>query len=484
MVLLSELVYAQNQNSVWCFGDSALIDFSDTSNIIVGTCGLDSRGSCVSISNNNGELLFSAATRAGFGNFTGRVFDAQNSLMSNGDAIAGEGWYNELIIVPNPINDSTYYLFSLGVTSFYGVYYSIIDMKLNNGLGDVTVKNVQLQSFPLVDCLNAVKHGNGRDWWVIFRRDPQFNPSNEFLTYLITPSGISNYTQQNVGGPIYSNNADIAFSHSGNKVAVTSYNGLIEILNFDRCTGQLTLQHHIQTGVLVSPTPALCSVAFSPDESKLYISNCDTSTYLFQYDLNAANIATSKDTLWTISSPKYVGGGLKLAPDNKIYMSSWYDNQLMFPYPYPDSVYNVFNMNLSVINQPDSLGTACNFQPYSFYLGGKRTYLGLPNNPDYELGALTGSICDTLTSVKEITEQNAINIFPNPFFNKIAFQYQQHSSTKIKEATIFNSMGEIVFEKKVAQTLYELDLSFLPNGVYFLTIHTEKSTIAKKLVKL
>ncbi|MBL0341878.1 MAG: hypothetical protein IPP71_13625 [Bacteroidetes bacterium] len=58
-----------------------------------------------------------------------------------------------------------------------------------------------------------------------------------------------------------------------------------------------------------------------------------------------------------------------------------------FPYPYPD-IYNMYNMNLSVINQPDSLGATCDFQPYSFYLGGKRTYVGLPNNPDYELGPL------------------------------------------------------------------------------------------------
>jgi len=390
---------SQNRNSVWCFGDSAGIDFSSGIPVTFSSS-VDGRGSCVSIADSNGQLLFYAATMRAYASNTEMatfVFDRNHDIMLNGDSIVGRLWYQELVIIPNPANDSTYYLFSISITDTFGIVYSVIDMRLNNGLGAVTVKNVQLQSFPLVDCLNAVKHGNGRDWWVIFRRDPQFNPSNEFLTYLINPSGISNYTQQNVGGPIYSNNADIAFSHSGNKVAVTSYNGLIEILNFDRCTGQLTLQHHIQTGVLVSPTPALWSVAFSPDESKLYISNCDTTTYLFQYDLNAANIATSKDTLWTISSPKYVGGGLKLAPDNKIYMSSWYDNQLMFPYPYPDTVYNMYNMNLSVINQPDSLGSACDFQPYSFYLGGKRTYLGLPNNPDYELGAVTGSACDTLT---------------------------------------------------------------------------------------
>ncbi|MBK9637018.1 MAG: hypothetical protein IPO63_04080 [Bacteroidetes bacterium] len=67
-------------------------------------------------------------------------------------------------------------------------------------------------------------------------------------------------------------------------------------------------------------------------------------------------------------------------------------------------MFNYINSNLSVINQPDSLGLACDFQPFSFYLGGARTYYGLPNNPDYELGAWVGSPCDTLTV--GITENN------------------------------------------------------------------------------
>ncbi|MBK7964588.1 MAG: hypothetical protein IPK10_04335 [Bacteroidetes bacterium] len=49
------------------------------------------------------------------------------------------------------------------------------------------------------------------------------------------------------------------------------------------------------------------------------------------------------------------------------------------------------NSNLSVINFPDSLGSSCDFQPYSFYLGGHKAYNGLPNNPNYELDTLHGS---------------------------------------------------------------------------------------------
>src|SRR5207244_1640523 len=62
---------------------------------------------------------------------------------------------------------------------------------------------------------------------------------------------------------------------------------------------------------------------------------------------------------------------------------------------------------------PDSLGASCNFQPYSFYLAGKRTYWGLPNNPNYSMLALGGTICDSLP-----TEINEPPVFDKPSDNK------------------------------------------------------------------
>ncbi|MBK8846993.1 MAG: hypothetical protein IPO27_10775 [Bacteroidetes bacterium] len=78
-------------------------------------------------------------------------------------------------------------------------------------------------------------------------------------------------------------------------------------------------------------------------------------------------------------------------------------------YPYQDSMRNYINENLSVINEPDSLGAKCDYQPFSFYLGGKRTYYGLPNNPNYELGPLLGSACDTLSASMQYTPKSAIS---------------------------------------------------------------------------
>lgn len=64
--------------------------------------------------------------------------------MLNGDSLIGDGWFNEYIILPKNEAAKTFYVFTLGVTSFDGLWYSVIDMNLNNGLGMVTDKNVSL----------------------------------------------------------------------------------------------------------------------------------------------------------------------------------------------------------------------------------------------------------------------------------------------------------------------------------------------------
>ena len=62
-------------------------------------------------------------------------------------------------------------------------------------------------------------------------------------------------------------------------------------------------------------------------------------------------------------------------------------------------MYHPVNTRTGVlINDPDALGTACKYVRYGHYLGGTRTYLGLPNNPDYSLGPVAGLICDSLTT--------------------------------------------------------------------------------------
>ncbi|MBL0070650.1 MAG: T9SS type A sorting domain-containing protein [Bacteroidetes bacterium] len=484
---------SQNRNSIWCFGDSAAIDFSSGIATPISS-GMDGRGSCATIANESGDLLFYAATMPAYSTtlaYSTFIFDQNHNIMLNGDSIFGKGWYQELVIVPNPANDSTYYLFSIGVTgNDFGLKYSIIDMRLNGGLGAVTVKNVQLQSFAMVDCMNAVKHGNGRDWWLIFRKSdfPTFTSNNDFYSYLITPNGIQNFSVQSIGEQNRTNLGNIKFSSHGDKMVFSSIADVVELFDFDRCTGLLSNPITIEEDPGMAPYLLTWSCEFSPDASKLYVTASPSSTVLFQYNLNAPNITSSKQTLWSISFPQDAGGGLKRAPDNKIYLSTIYYNGINTPYPYPDSIYNTYNMNLSVINHPDRLGASCDFQPWSFYLGGKRTYIGLPNNPDYELPALAGSPCDTLVGVSEISfqeEQSNLYVYYSPQWQTAFINANQLKGTSSK-LQVFDVIGNLVFEEstKFYPPYYtkNLNCTSLAKGMYVVTLEAGGQRLVKKFV--
>ena len=182
------------RNANWCFGDSAGIDFNSPSNPVFFTNSVVSRGTAVSISDYNGELQFYSFTVSGSGQvYSGRLFNKNDVEMLNGDSLAGTGWYHEMVILPDPADDSLFYLFSIGVSFPYGLKYSKIDLRGDNGLGEVVQKNVSLvDSMFIMDGLTAIKHGNGRDWWLVCR--PYVNPGpvywNSWYTYLITPNGI------------------------------------------------------------------------------------------------------------------------------------------------------------------------------------------------------------------------------------------------------------------------------------------------------
>lgn len=258
-LFISTGLFAQNQNTVWCFGDSAGIDFGSGSAIPFES-GMDGRGSCVSIADPGGNLLFYAATMYAYStssSFGAFIFNANHEVMENGDSIFGQGWYQEIVIIPHPRNDSTYYLFSIGVTSSSpGLRYSLIDMRLNGGLGKVVFKNSQLQSFAQVDCINAVKHGNGRDWWLLFRKsDAPTSSNNDWYSYLINPDSIQNFQIQSIGEQNRTGGAHTTFNSNGNKLVFSNWVGVLELFDFDRCSGILSNPVTIETDPGSSPTP-------------------------------------------------------------------------------------------------------------------------------------------------------------------------------------------------------------------------------------
>ncbi|MBL0050575.1 MAG: hypothetical protein IPP29_03160 [Bacteroidetes bacterium] len=78
---------------------------------------------------------------------------------------------------------------------------------------------------------------------------------------------------------------------------------MLEIYDFDRCTGVISNPVNIHPEKTQGPWPQRWSSAFSPSDSLLYVTQiaafAPDSCYLKQYNLTTTNIATSAHTLWT-----------------------------------------------------------------------------------------------------------------------------------------------------------------------------------------
>ncbi|MBK7967234.1 MAG: hypothetical protein IPK10_19460 [Bacteroidetes bacterium] len=141
-ILYSYTSRAQSRNAIWCFGDSAGIDFTVPSNPQPYFSAMRSRGTAVSICDTLGQLLFYAHTgdTSNPVNLQGNIKNKLHLMMENGDSIIGISWYQEMVIIPFPNDNQKYYIFTNDGSITYNTYYSIIDLSFNNGMGRVIQK--------------------------------------------------------------------------------------------------------------------------------------------------------------------------------------------------------------------------------------------------------------------------------------------------------------------------------------------------------
>jgi hypothetical protein len=423
----------------------------------------------------------------------GAVYDKNHSVMQNGLYIRTGGWYQEMVILPDPVGNNQFYLFGAGVTTNGnpGVSYSKIDLNQNGGLGAVTMKNVMVDPLPINDGLKAIRHGNGRDWWLLYKHSDFL--SDTIQTLLITPNGVFGRPPQKIGAMVESSAYRFSINSEGTLVAATSTYGRLELFDFDRCTGLFSNYQIIRQ---VSSPPSddkdnFWTSEFSSNGRFLYVATANYTCYLFQFDLQATNIFSSRVLLDSSDVPLAPASALKRGPDNKIYRSIAWNDGLTFNYPYNDSAYNIYNTHLSVINSPNSAGLACDYQPFSVYLPNCRTYLGLPNNPDYSLGAVIGSPCDTLSIglyENETEEQDNLVIVSNPFHSRFKVSLKKGNFPSQVSYHVYNLQGQILKQGKLMNQFENyIELENATPGMYLLQIEmgreASRKVFRKKIVK-
>lgn len=468
----SQTVFSQGRGNTWCFGDSVTLSMQNGNFVNLPLCNLHSIESSTSISDTNGNLLFYSG---GFINSAWgyiNIYDSSHQLMQNGDSIMGEGTVtNGLIILPFPNDTTKYYLFSR-ISTFgfdYHLYYSVIDINLNGGLGAVIQKNILLyDQQEISEKLAAVKHGNGTDWWLVTHQFSFATDLDSFSVFLITSTGILGPFNQSIGSA-YSHSlpysgfyGEIQFSNDGSKLVAVGEN-IIDLFDFDRCTGTISNYQNLAISNPSSPLNRYYGCSFSSEGSKLYISNVVLpgdlpSNQLFQFDLLSSNIPSSKTIIFNNNTPNVSLGQHQIAGNNKIYVAS------TLGLGFPNNNFGAENMNLSVINLPDFPGLSCSYNPYSVNLGGKRCFYGLPNIPNYNLGEMD-PICNV--GLDELESDNMeLMIYPNPsssIFSVTAISFDN----AILE--LYDIAGCVLIQQPF-NTRADLNISSLKAGIYLVEV--------------
>ena len=469
---------AQNNNT-WILGDNGSptkcgINFNNNfhaDTFSVATT-LSMHWSIVSISDSIGQLQFYSNGIDIFNRFHTPLSNAENfnpGLFSSHDSLYGLSIFDGLICVPNPDQRGRYFLFHESAdTIFSGLQtqarplnlrYSEIDMHLSSDSGGV-IPNIK-SKFAIIDSLTigrlaAVKHANGRDWWVICHK---YN-SNIFYEILVTPDSIHQAISQNIGlndPPTMNYYGQAIFSDDGSKYAIQILATTVELFDFDRCTGQLSNPIYLN---ISDSTYALTGESFSPTGRFLYINN---NFKIYQFDLASSNVVNSKQQIAVLDTTHFQGyfRTNRLGPDGRIYIC----------YRSGDSL-------IHYIENPDSLGLNCNVHQFGFVIPSGNAAYGLPNFPNYDLGALSGGDCDTLNSIISDIKSEEFWISPNPCHDYISL----HANLKGHSVILIrNTLGKILLQSSFDNENISID--WLPSGVYFISIINNEKQFLRKIVK-
>ena len=93
-------------------------------------------------------------------------------------------------------------------------------------------------------------------------------------------------------------------------------------------------------------------------------------------------------------------------------------------------------------------------------------------------------IYDNPIGVNELEETSIFSVYPNPTDGKINLKINLVENLKIKNITIYNVHGaELSLDFQIKSSAnFQIDLSALPNGVYFIELQTADKIYKKKLV--
>jgi len=400
-VFVCAQAHTQNEASYWYFGQNAGVRFDTTTGTVSAVTDgqLNTLEGCTSISNAEGNLLFYTDGQT--------VWNRNHEIMQNGNYFGGTGLLGDPsstssgLIVPKPNNPTQYYIFTVDEphhnnaasfpNQFNGTYdtgggvpgqddgfnngfnYSLVDITLNGGLGDVvaTEKNIPLitydplnnleSAYKCSEKITAVRAEDCSSFWVITHF------GNSFYAFKIDETGVDIAPVISSVGPYipiegYRRNAlgYLKASPDASKLVV-SHHGEATITAGDAGGGVYLFDFDNETGIvsnsleLYSPqnNDSPYGVEFSAENRKVYATvgigqSGNGASQVLQWNLESVDIPGSIEVVH--SSNSISAGALQLGVDRKIYRAQFSFNNNSNASRY-----------LGVINNPEANGMASSY---------------------------------------------------------------------------------------------------------------------------
>jgi gliding motility-associated-like protein len=318
--------FTQNQNNQWRFGLGSAIDFNTTPPSYPTGCALPTvqpplitgdliEGTASIADRNTGDLLFYTDGLT--------IWNSQDQPMPNGSNLGGSdvlSSYMAAVIFPMPGSCSKYYVFCIDdyEEGCKGITYSIVDMSLDNGLGDVVSGQ---KSIPLYDneteLLLVQRKSSGDGYWLISNGTDPVNPS--IAAFDVTAQGINTtpvLSQVNFNGSGKLNYQGTKFVCTGEYDAVSGNFLGFQLYDFNAATGQIS-------------TPVNIPFSIPNGDILQYFEFTFTGNYLFaggnfslyRFDLTSSNPAIIATTAVPINfgSQTSFYGAAQHGPDGNLY---------------------------------------------------------------------------------------------------------------------------------------------------------------------
>ena len=435
-----------------------------------------------SICDKQGNLLFYTNGCA--------VANRLHEIMPEGDSINAGRWFGEfwggdcsrgytgtqdISILPDPGNQEGYYIFHKPTSykpenpdvnkrfSKDSLQYSYVDMSLDEGRGDVVIKNHTFFRDSLAaSYLTAILHDNQEDYWIM---NPVFPEG--FLVLLLNDEGIESKI---IDGPVWdirktSSSGHARFSPDGKQFALFNQFDGLYLYDFDRMDGALSEEQHIP---FISPeTGIFATCEWSPNSRFLYMSKFDT---LWQLDTWAEPLDTGLQIIEVKTEPSSVSPNFLVAalgPDCRIYIRG---------------KSSAFTMH--VIHKPDELGTACDFQQNGIQLPYISSAGSFPNFPRFRVDE--EEKCDpSIVSIvgETVWWRRDLSAYPSPATEHITVELPLEITKG--RLYVMDMQGQLIYDELV-QGLQQLQLNvsdwsegtysveFLPEDTSARTLWTQR----------